>query len=155
MSTLNTAPNSPNSPLSMEERMELERIMNIKYASKLMGRLFTITSHHDTAASFVKVTLLKNDESFYYPIEGRIEHKSQNLSAKEASLLLIDYIDSYFDEFLREDENVFVPIDWSEFSYEGFTLSLRGQIQDLKSESIADQILAEGKVLPKADTLQS
>ena len=148
MSPLDAATQTPNSPLSLEDRTELERIMNIKYASKLNGRLFTITSHHDAASSFVKVTLLKSDESFYYPIEGRIEHKSQNLSAKEASLLLIDYIDSYFDEYLREDENVFVPIDWSEFTYEGVTLSLRGQILDLKSESIADKILAEGKILP-------
>ena len=148
MSTLSTTPQTPNSPLSLEERTELERIMNIKYASKLNGRLFVITAHQDKASSFIKITLLNSDESFYYPIEGRIEHKSQNLSVKEASLLLIDYIDSYFDEFLREDENVFVPIDWSEFIYEGFTLSLRGQILDLKSESIADKILAEGRVLP-------
>ncbi|MFK7828111.1 MAG: hypothetical protein AB8G05_28435 [Oligoflexales bacterium] len=148
MSILNTSSQKPNSPLSLEERIELERIMNIKYASKLNGRLFVITSHQDKASSFIKITLLNSDESFYYPVEGRVEHKSQNLSAKEASLLLIDYIDSYFDEYLREDENVFVPIDWNEFTYEGITLSLKGQILDLKSQSIADKILTEGKMLP-------
>lgn len=147
MSTLNTASHPPISPLNDEERTELERIMNIKYASKLNDRLFSIKAHQDKASSFVTVTLLKTDESYFYPVEGRVEHKSQNLSAREACLMLLDYIDSYFDEFLREDENVFIPIDWSEFSFEGFTLSLRGQILDLKSESLADKILAEGKTL--------
>ena len=105
--------------------------------------MFTIKAHQDAVSSFATVILSKADESYYYPVEGRAEHHSQDLSPREAILLLIDYIDSYFDEFLREDENVFVPIDWNEFYFEGFTLSLRGQILDLKSETLADKILAE------------
>ena len=134
-------------PISEQECEELARIMSIKYAALLKQRQFYVSCSEDQACSFVKVSLSNLDQSFFYPVEGRIQHKAQNLSAKEGALILCDYIDSYFEEYLDEDENIFLPIDWQDFSQEAINFQLKGQVLNLMAENVADKILMEDKSL--------
>ena len=127
--------------LSKDELADLQKIMNIKYASSLNSRFFSITTSIEKNICEVTVTLQSSDQSYFYPVEGHMDHIKQNLSTKESHLLLLDYIDSYFDEYFREDENVFIPITWSPFEFDGYTFMLKGQIFNKKQEKLADELL--------------
>lgn len=128
--------------VSDNDLKDLSKVLSIKYSGHLNGRFFTIDSKLEHGVVFVNVVLKNDEESFYYPVEGRMNCIDQKLSVSDATLMMLDFIDSYFEEYLREDENVFIPIDWALFQVEGVEFFLKGQVRDLKSERIADQFLS-------------
>lgn len=129
--------------LSAEEMQDLGRILNIRYGPYLGARRFQVRA--ETHAKYVEVVItLQNDqESYVYPVEGRVELTPDGVSAREGALLLIDFIGAYFEEFFDNDENTFIPIDWSEFQFESTTLFLRGQVLNKQRERDADAWLAD------------
>ena len=129
--------------LSEDNCQDLGRIMTLKYAAFLGDRSFTIMSKADRSTAEVTVTALNPENTFVYPIEARIDLTKCSLNAKDACLLMLDYIDSYFEEFFREEENVFVPIDWTSYSFEGSSFELKGQIRNVKVEELADKLLSD------------
>jgi hypothetical protein len=128
--------------LTKEDEFSLIQILNRKYAVYLNGRFFRLNVKANTETAFVTVTLLSQDESFFYPVEARIAHRDQELEAKEAVLLTLDYIDIYFDEYFRESENTFLPLDWTAYTFEDAEIELKAQVKNKKSESLADQLLS-------------
>lgn len=132
--------------LEANEVAEICKILNIKYGAKRGKRQFSLEhSYEEHSDSCLLTIILQNeDQSFHYPIEGQITCKSQNLAPKEALMVLIDFVDSYIDEYFREDENSFMPIDWKEFNLEGHSFYLRGQIRNLMLENQADKLLEAG-----------
>jgi hypothetical protein len=134
-------PHTDESLVTQAEVQDLARIMTIKYGSQLRGRVFAITIKTDSAAAYVTTTLHNSERSFVYPVEARMAHKEQNISAKDALLMLVDYTDHYFDEFFHSDENVFLPIDWQTYMYENLDLQMRGQMLNEKAQHEADALL--------------
>ena len=122
--------------------------MNRKYAVYLNGRFFRLELKIDTEAAYATVVLLSKDESFYYPVDARIAHKDQEIDPKTSVLMLLDYIDIYFDEYFREQENAFLPLDWTAYSFEGAELEMKAQVRNRNAENLADQIIS-GQVDPK------
>lgn len=135
----------PEHGVSREESIQLAQIMNLKYAAARRQRYFSIKAAVDGPWATISVVLESADQSFYYPVDGRVLYKTENIDAKSAILLMADYIDAYFEEFFREDENVFIPIDWSHFQFEGINLQLKGQVLNLVHEQAAEELLAGRK----------
>jgi hypothetical protein len=131
--------------MSAIEIAELTHILDRKHAGFLDDRFFSIKVESDDYKSNVIVTLRNADSSFYYPVEGRIACKSQELSGKEGALLILDFIDVYFEEFFREGQNTWLPIDWAGYNFEGFEFELKGQRLNKQTEDLADLFL-EGKI---------
>ena len=50
-------------------------------------------------------------------------------------------MDIYFDEYFKGEEDVYIPIDWTEYTFENLSFKMRGQVRNLKMESLADEIL--------------
>jgi hypothetical protein len=137
----------PNSlVLTLEEVSKIEKSMNTKFAGWLKDRNFQVSTSSDDDTACVTVTLKNNNETFSYPVESRIHHKNQNVTGKEAALFLLDYIDAYFDEYFREDESIYLPIDWSNNTYEGVEFQIKGQVLNQYIENLADQLLAGQKI---------
>ena len=134
--------------LTKEEQFSLIQIMNRKYAVYLNGRFFRLELRTDTEAAYATVTLLSKDESFYYPVDARIAHKDQEIDPKTSVLMILDYVDIYFDEYFREQENTFLPLDWTAYSFEGTELEMKAQVRNKNAETLADQIIS-GQVDPK------
>ena len=130
--------------ISTEECDALAETMSRKYASFLNGRYFEVSLKHDQTGNFATVLLRNDSGSFYYPVEGRISDYDHDLNRHDATLFLIDYIDSYFEEFFRENGEVYLPIDWAAFEWEGIPIQLRGQILNLEVENMADDWLKNG-----------
>ena len=132
-----------NEKIEQDELNELASILNIRYASSLGERQFSFTADLDFQKDVaqVQVLLQNQDQSFYYPVDGRISAENHTLSLRECALAVIDFIEAYFGEYFGGDENVFLPIDWNDFSFEGIDFQLKGQVRNLKAEQMADELL--------------
>ena len=127
--------------LTLEECDELIKLMYSKYSMLLNGRIIEITNEIHGDGVGVKVILRNPDNTFYYPIEGRILHKEQEMNMRDAALFLVDYITLYLDEYLGEDENLFIPIDWTPYQWDAVDFQLKGQVLNLMIESLADEFI--------------
>lgn len=127
--------------LTSEQIKDLERILNIKHGQFLDDRCFILNLALEKQVAHVTVCLQNESESFVYPVEGKIELNSKEISVKDAFSLIIDFIGIYFDEYFENDENTFIPIDWTKFDFEGQTLLLKGQVRNKKAERSADALL--------------
>lgn len=125
-----------------EECVSLAGLLKKKYASYLNERFFEIKLSNDKIGVYATVTLRDAVGKFYYPVEGRVDYGMQNLDAREASLFLLDFIDSYFEEFLKNQGEVYLPIDWAEYHHQDKTLHVKGQIRNLQMEELGDAWLA-------------
>jgi hypothetical protein len=130
--------------LTAEECVALADTMRRKYSSFLKDRYFELSVRSDRQGTYATVLLRNERGSFYYPVEGRIADIDHHMSERDAGLFLIDYIDSYFEEFFRENGEVYLPIDWASFDWEGVPLQLKGQILNLEAEQLADRWLESG-----------
>lgn len=116
-----------------------------KYAAFTGDRNFTCDGWSDNQTIQLTVVLKNLDESFFYPVEGRIAWREEGLAKTKATNILTDMIDSYFQEYLLNDGEVLLPIDWQDYTLDDHTIQLRGQIQNRKLEKLADEILASGE----------
>jgi hypothetical protein len=123
---------------------ECEKIWNIKYGSYLKDRRFYVRSAASQDTLGVTALLKNQDDSFYYPVTARMEMGT--IPPDEGCALLLDFLDSYFESYFHEDEDIYLTLDWTPYSWEGVSLEAKGQIQNLKLERMADAIL-EGKTL--------
>jgi hypothetical protein len=126
--------------ISVKECSALSNLMEKKYASFLSQRSFETEVTKDARGVYAKVTLKNATGSYFYPVEGRIAHLDHDMSARDAGLFLLDYIDAYFEEYFREGD-VYLPIDWSNYEHDGVPLQLKGQILNLEAERLADELL--------------
>ena len=133
-----------NAILSEKEQNSFLAILNTKYASHLVGRFFELKIAEENSYVFVTVLLRNSTNSFYYPIEGKIGAREQDLSPNAAALLLIDYIDCYLGEFFNEDGDLYLPIEWSPHTFEEKEFQIKGQIFNLEKEQLADEWLKKG-----------
>lgn len=129
--------------ITSEECEELAYLMNQKYAAFLDDRKFEILVGHEGPGVKAQVLLQNDAQSFYYPVEGRMLHEEEDMTARDAVLFLIDYIDLYFEEFLSQGEDFYVPIDWAKHQYDAVDFQIRGQILNLKVETMGDRLLTE------------
>lgn len=119
----------------------VSEVLETKYRSWLNDRYFEVESSVEGPVVLVKVTLQNADKSFVYPIEGRMMFEDQDLRADEARSFLLDFIDSYVEEYLSGGEETYISIDWATYDCEGLELQLRGQILNTKLEALADQFI--------------
>ncbi len=131
--------------LTNEDCIELAETMVKKYRIAMKDRSFSIRAWIEDRGVYVTVTLANADGSYVYPVEGRVMFEAEEMEAGEAALFLIDYIDNYFEEYLyEEDEQLYLPIDWTDHEYDAVNFQIRGQILNQKLENLADQWLMAG-----------
>lgn len=130
---------------SAEEAKKICDHMNAKFSAFLHSESFQLESGHKGEQYQIKLILSNKQNSFFYPIEAACipddEHK--DLTPSDIGILMIEYLILYFEEFLSEDRNVYLPIDWSVHHSDDITFFMRGFVRNLKSEQIADELLAQ------------
>lgn len=135
---------APLLPLDVTE--QLSTLMAEKYTMFMAGRRFVIEAAKDLHRVTVKVTLTNEDESYFYPVYGRMNIDREDLKAEEAALFLVDYIDAYFEDFFEEGEDLYIPIEWAKYEYDATEFELKGQIFNLKAERLADELLSRSEL---------
>ena len=136
------------SVLSKEEEFSLIQILNRKFAVFLNGRFFSLNLNVNEQSAYITVTLQSNDGEYFYPVEARVAYKDQDATAKDSVLIILDYIDIYFDEYFKNNEEVYLPLDWSGYKFEELEFDLKAQVKNKKVESLADALIA-GDLSPK------
>lgn len=126
------------------ECRDLATLMGRKYASFMKDRHFEAVITKDARGVYATVTLRNRSGSFFYPVEGRMANIDHDMNPRESGLFLLDYIDSYFEEYFREGGDVYLPIDWAHYEHDGVPLQLKGQILNLEIERMADELLSKG-----------
>lgn len=130
---------------SPEEIKKICNHMNAKFASLLNGESFKLESGCKNEQCQIRLTLSNKEQSFFYPIEAVCmrddEHK--HLSTEDIGILMLDYLNLYFQDFLSEERNVYLPIDWSVHHSDEITFFVRGFVRNLKTEQMADELLAK------------
>ena len=127
--------------VTAEERAELALMLRRKFGASIEQRYFEVDLKRDGKGVYAKVILRDRSGAFYYPVEGRMAHEDHTMSEREAAIFLVDYIDAYFEEYLRDGET-FLPIDWSDYEADGVVFQLKGQILNHEAERLADELLA-------------
>ena len=129
--------------LNKKDLYQLVKLFNRKYSQYLNNRSFHIVIDNDDDQDLFscEVTLSNSDNSFYYPVQGKIKYDQDPDLKLEASFLLIDFIDQYYCQYFASDEQVLIPIDWTEHVFEGYTLYIKGQIFNKKIDDLANNFL--------------
>ena len=129
-------------PFQENQIVEIESSLQRKYAAFIKGRRFTLETVADAQSVTLGVILKSDDESFYYPVQGRIAWREEGLSLEKAAELLLDLMDSYFQEYLVSGGETLLPLDWQDFEVNDHKMQLRGQIQNLMLEKLGDKLMA-------------
>lgn len=127
---------------SAQEQRSLAQRFNARFHATRGARWFVIDAAQREGDTWVQVLLRNEMNSFYYPVEARIAPCTTR-SPRAQAFFLLAFIDSYWEEFFDGDENVFIPIDWSPYEFQGEKFYLRGQVLNRRAEAMADALLAE------------
>jgi hypothetical protein len=126
------------------ETQKISALMNLKYKTLLEDEKFRVESGFNELQVQIKVTLERNDKSVFYPIEliYVIENQDEQGApgAEEIASLMLDYIDVYWQEYLHDGRDVFVPLAWSKHVCEGVEFFVRGFVRNRTLEEQADEL---------------
>jgi len=132
-----------------ETNTRIEQLLTKKYRVMLRDEDFRIESGSTGETVQVRITLAARDGSRAYPVEAVVvlteEHEtmvSDEGGPEEAlALLMVDYLDAYWNEYFTDGRDTYLPLDWSKHECEGQEIFLRGSVRDLKAEALADELL--------------
>ncbi|MBP9708377.1 MAG: hypothetical protein KBD78_12090 [Oligoflexales bacterium] len=131
--------------LEIFNNYEVANIFESNYFNNLKDRFFSAEMNLIDNMLQVTITLKNQDESFFYPVTARMNINGQEITVENARQLLIEFIDAYFEEFFREGEQVYLPIEWGAFELNGYALQAKGQILNNKLERLADEWLKKAE----------
>lgn len=131
--------------LEIFNNYEVANIFESNYFNNLKDRFFSAEIQFIDNMLQLTLTLKNQDESFFYPVTARMNVSGQEIDVKNARQLLIEFIDAYFEEFFREGEQVYLPIEWGSFELNGYSLQAKGQILNNKLERLADEWLKKAE----------
>lgn len=127
---------------SERELRSLAQRLNASFHDARGERWFVLDAGEHDGDTWVQVLLRNDTNSFHYPVEARIA-ASPTKTRRVQAFFLLAFLDTYWEEFFEEDENVYIPIDWTAYEYQEEKFYLRGQILNLMAENMADRLLAE------------
>jgi hypothetical protein len=130
---------------SNNHNAQLARSLNLKHQRYLNGRTFSIESSHQNEVLSLKVILQNENQSYFYPVESRLDLAEQDVSLAQAETIVVEFIDCYFEEYFGGDEDTYLPIDWADFEVGGISFQVKGQILNLYLEKMADSWLSENQ----------
>ena len=122
------------------ESKKISALMNMKYRTLLDKEQFQV---------FYPIELI-------HVIENREEQPPQ--TADEIASLMLDYIDVYWQEYLNDGRDVFVPLAWGKHVCEGVEFFIRGFVRNRSLEEQADELFkkhghGEHEIEPISDEL--
>lgn len=129
---------------SAAETKKISALLNMKYRALLDNEQFQVESGHDDNQVQIKVTLERSDKSVFYPIElihvFEVRDEQSQVTPDELAALMLDYIDVYWQEYLNDGRDVFVPLAWGKHSCEGIDFFIRGFVRNRSLEEQADEL---------------
>lgn len=131
--------------LSTYQTERITEALHIRHEAYLQkGERFEVSGYVSQDEVYTKMVLHNEDDTFYYPVECRIDPIHAGIDKVDEALdLLLDFQDYYFGRYFAEDRDIFLSIDWAEYDFEDTKLQAKGQIFNRQLEQIADDLLNE------------
>ena len=127
-----------------ETPTRLAVILGKKYQAFLRKEAFLIEAERNDEVVQVRTTLRASDGSLSYPVEGVLMRTArQESEVEELALLMVDYLDVYWNEYLSAGRETFVTLDWSRHECDGEEFFLRGFVRNLNAEADADALFRQ------------
>ena len=127
-----------------EEIWNIQKLLNKKHMVYLENEAFEIEAGSSQTQIQIRVSLIRNDKSKYYPIECVfVRESSEKLKESDIAITMLDYLDIYWSSYFQEERNIFIPLDWSKHEFEGVSFYMRGFVRNLQLETDADNFLSK------------
>lgn len=137
--------------LSKYETKRIAEALHVRHEAYLQeGERFELSGHVAKNEIYVQMLLHNADDSFYYPVECRLDPAEALLKVNDALDLALDFLDYYFGRYFREERDVFLAIDWTVYDFEDKKIQAKGQIQNLKLEQMAEDWIQKNKTAKEA-----
>ena len=137
--------------LSKEELRNLGNLLTERFQIFLEEESFDLEMRALEDCLQIRVCLSKNNELMKYPVECVSfykDHAYESTVDEEARLSNLatsgmDCILYYFEEYFRENRDLFLPLNWTSYEQENSDISvvLRGFVRQSKLENEADAFL--------------
>ena len=124
-------------------------LMIRKYISFLRSETFEMEVQRTDDWIQVRQTLSALDNSsscvveVVFPFEEGSGADNDQIVACEMVDLVVDYLDNYWKEYLTDDRDTFLSLDWSSHTWEGKSFYIRGSQHNVALERMADDFLAK------------
>lgn len=123
---------------------EVGVVQEKRYTSFLENETFVIEASRTPSQIQVRSTLARKDGSQIYPIEAVVRtNEIGEVSPQNVALQIIDYLDTYWNEYLTQGRDTWLTLDWSEHKVDAMTIYLRGFVRNLTAEAAAEKFLRE------------
>ena len=127
---------------SAQDLLHLGERFNARYYEARAARFFAVKAKDSGEQVWVQTLLHNDSKSYHYAVEAFII-KDKAKHPRAQAFFLLAYLDSYWDEYFAEDENVYLPIDWTRHLYQEEEFYLKGQVLNIQAEVLADKLLGE------------
>jgi hypothetical protein len=124
-------------------------LMIKKYISHLNDETFEMEAQRAEDWIQIRQTLKSFDGSKAYPVEVIIPFELggaasvEEIRAAELVDLVVDYMDSYWAEYLTDGRDTFLSVDWAPHTIDGQPFFMRGSQHNVALEKMADDFLAK------------
>jgi hypothetical protein len=124
-------------------------LMIKKYISYLQDETFELEVQKSDEWIQIRLTLKSLNGSDAYPVELLMPFEElkgtegEEVRAAELVDMAVDYLDTYWNEYLTEERDTFLSLDWSTHKADGQTFFMRGSHHSVGLEKMADEFLAK------------
>ncbi len=133
-------------PRVWDEEMvsSIQGLLAKKYSPFLQDEEFVVESAKNRDQVQIRMNLRRTDGGVEYPLEcvHPLEETNER-DPEEVVMLMLDYLDIYWHEYLSDGRDTFLTLDWSKHSCEGVDFYVRGFVRHKTLEEEADKLLEE------------
>lgn len=128
---------APNKPvLDPLYKQKVLRLLNERHGQSLRSERFELEARREGDEAVVKLVLRSNDNTSVYTMEAAVESsKYPALTEAQAVDITLDFLDWYVGEYLREEREALLPLDWKSMRFGDLDVMARG---DLRNEFLDD-----------------
>jgi len=131
-----------------KEREKISFYLQKQFASFLNQETFEIVDGYKKDQIQITLTLSNTDTTFRYPVESVFVYDAESDEKSRPAphnivLIMLDYLTTYFEEFLSKSRDVYLPLNWGTHQHENLSFFLRGFPRNAKLEQEADALLAK------------
>lgn len=142
--------------ITSEEKHQLLQLLNERHGKWLRDEAFEVSARTMQNMVVAKLILRRRDRTSVYEMEAAVDSDDPRVRSKrEAIDLALDFLDWYLGEYLGQQRQVLLPLDFKPHRFGEFEVLARGDIHNEVLDDLADAWLrGERPEVPSARELR-
>jgi hypothetical protein len=126
-------------PIDPAYRAKVLALLVERHGAALRGERFELDATREDGDVVVRLTLRSDDRTHVYAMEAVVlRDKYPALLESQATDLALDFLDWYVGEYLREERDAFLPLDWKPHQFGDLEVMARGEVRNEFLDDAAD-----------------